>query len=467
MQIYKKIFFQFKNTFENIYKKTFNKKKLNPNINPNKNNSFFQEYLQHFINTETNYPFSLNISEEDIINNPVVAECLHYIANKVSNLPLTILRENLEEIDNDLLSKLLEKPNYEDTFSNIMYKISYDLLIKGSAFLYYNGEKGEEAEFYFLNANEVKKTTDEFGYIIKYNYRNLEVFVKDITQNKIPHAIINIKSEQQAKIPRLKNLIMLYNQIILSKSASLNLNARFGIIASYPNKLDEKTYNLTEAQLDAKLKSNKMQQGLLTVDGLSIAKWQQDKHNFDDLIQITELIQQLYGIPPQLIGGGEATHQGNMERFDKSLYESVIFPQCNNILSSINYFLNEIAINRLNEINLSNLKYVNNFQNNYQKLNKHNFKQLDNNEKNNLNLKEYKNLSNNNTKINNSIKYFDKIKNLNEKLPKISISINKNAIPIYSASNIEFMKGLNEITFLTEDEKRKLSGLPINAKLES
>ena len=104
------------------------------------------------------------------------------------------------------------------------------------------------------------------------------------------------------KIHRNSGITSYYNQIILSKSASLNLNARFGIIASYPNKLDEKTYNLTEAQLDAKLKSNKMQQGLLTVDGLSIAKWQQDKHNFDDLIQITELIQQLHGFNNRYAG---------------------------------------------------------------------------------------------------------------------------------------------------------------------
>lgn len=546
MKTYTKIFYKMKSFFSDIVK-TNKKIKYSDLMNNNDSGSFhfsddfsFDDFnqnniLNYFINQDAN---NLNTLDSDasktnlnVINNPVVSECLHYIANKVSNTPLMILRDGLSFNCNTVLNQLLDRPNNEDTFCNLLYKISYNLLTNGHAYLYYNGASNKNARFYCLNASEVKSKYDEYGYIESYEYRGVEIFIKNTQKNKIPHMIINIKSENQTKINQIKPLVQLYDKIIESKISSLDLNNKFSVVLNCSQKLSSGSSRDLRNSLDRKIKSNKANASIVLSNGLELTPWPQVKHDFTDLKQITELIQQLYGIPPQMLGGGEATHQGNMERFNKSFYESIIFPQMNNILSNLNYFLNKVflilfksSINYNNLAKSQNIKTANDgsFENINETFFKHNLQEtqvckhhytnekiikkinLDNNpnfvrkkmykheivrksmnnKNNNSNYQERLDLEkedlNNNvnknyyagTKYQNGMKYQNNNNYENEydedlNLPKTLISINKNAIPIYSAENIEFMKGLNEISFLNDDEKRKFAGLPIDAKLKS
>lgn len=185
------------------------------------------------------------------LNNPILFTVLSTRARLFSQMQISHYdkNNNLIPSNKSLIIKALNKPNYFQTLSDLLYSLSWEMYIYGTSYLYYNEDIYSNPDYFKvlnndkISKSDLKKATKERKFIrtksdidkfegqkIQYNIdqeTNLQLKLKDIIPvydmaNGLTHNYIG-ESRLKALISTLDNI----HENIRSKNINLNMSRKY------------------------------------------------------------------------------------------------------------------------------------------------------------------------------------------------------------------------------------------------
>ena len=283
--------------------------------------------------------------------NAVIHRCINLIASEVAKVPLTILNERNEEIQNinDDLFKLLTNPNLKQSKVEFFTAVMINYLVYGNSYIRANYESKEENTIPqnklpilldCLNPLLIKIKDNCFEYGTGHNAIKYPIGL-DGSSN-----ILHIKSFSNSAlgISTITALEDQINQINLSNEWNNNVLKNSGNVSAVLE-MDSET-NLTPKQVADLKKAMQHYKGSRSLSMMTLPRGIKfnktgltptDLNWVSGIEQASKTIAFTFGVPVDLLMG-QATYE-NLDKAKEQLWDNAVKPHLEHILTELNKWL--------------------------------------------------------------------------------------------------------------------------------
>lgn len=286
----------------------------------------------------------------EISQNPVVYRCIKLIAQNIASIPIVFDGEVPDKV-----KMVLQRPNYNEDFGQMMERMVSSLLVDGNTYLLLTGHDEEEFLVYTIDPKYVTSLTNESGAISGYSYTTAKGKRVELIDHGGRSKILHIKylnpfGSEQSPCQVVAESVRLYNSITKHNQALMNNAARFsGALIVNGHMTDNQKQSLRE-EVDAKIGyRNAGHVAILQGD----IRWEEMKANVRDADYtsgqtfVAKEIMQVFGVPPTMLG----IHETGFNHYKEArlhFWEDTLLPLARYILAALQKWLSCWAEQDLN-----------------------------------------------------------------------------------------------------------------------
>jgi len=289
--------------------------------------------------------------KEGYERNPIVFRCINLIANSLASIDLD-LKVNGDFIDSHPILDLLNKPNLDQSRTQFFSELTKYLLITGNVFILNPNEeevpKGKQpVMLYIIKSADIEVIGDHKG-ATAYEFKNkTKRYERDMLTGRC--GIKHIRTFNGSNYFHGMSSInpAAYSIDTFNESLKWNMNLLFNsakpsAILSTKELQDTYTYedNFKQIQKEWEGSQNAGSVFLLNnTDYIQTSLSPADMDYRESQLMAARYICNCFGVPPQLVGLPEAQTFNNVESAKVGLYEETILPLLDDILDSLNNWL--------------------------------------------------------------------------------------------------------------------------------